>query len=274
MLDFMRTRNLQGNPQAMAQQRQFGGGMPPMGVNNSPFPHDPSQGMQNPQPPFSTPSGGQNFPNPLHLQGIQRSQGQMFPNQGGTMRQLDLMMAQNQQNQNGVPSQNSMAAVLQRQLAQQQQSQAQQPQPSQIPSMGAPQLPPGLFGNMTMQPNLQNIQQHNPMAPSRTPGVMVARMPDGQMQSQQHARRTITLAEMQVKAAEFNSAIVAGETRIKNLQDQAMTNHLPPEAVAQEINKVQKDVRERRQALNKIMTILRGNVNGAALGNFPNGMDM
>ncbi|KAI1784071.1 hypothetical protein LXA43DRAFT_1101794 [Ganoderma leucocontextum] len=30
--------------------------------------------------------------------------------------------------------------------------------------MGAPQLPPGLFGNMNfMQPNLQNIQQHNPI---------------------------------------------------------------------------------------------------------------
>ncbi|KAI1797459.1 hypothetical protein LXA43DRAFT_416437 [Ganoderma leucocontextum] len=270
MLDFMRPRNLQGNPQAMAQQRQFVGSMPQMGVNNSSFPHDPSQGMQNAQPQFGNPPGSQNFPSSLHLQGLQRTQGQMFSNQGGTMRQLDLMMAQNQQNQNGVPNQNSMAAALQRQLAQQQQSQAQQPQPSQMSSMGAPQLPPGLFGNMNMQPNLQNIQQHNPMGPNRMP-----QMSDGQMQGQQPARRPITLAEMSAKAGEFKAAIMAGESRIKNLQDQDRTNHLPAEAVAQEIRKVQKEVMDRRQALARIMDFVRVNsTNGAAPGAFPNGMDM
>ncbi|KAI1791758.1 hypothetical protein LXA43DRAFT_1094365 [Ganoderma leucocontextum] len=38
--------------------------------------------------------------------------------------------------------------------------------------MGAPQaqLPPGLFCNMNMQPNLQNIQQHNPIGLNPTNG--------------------------------------------------------------------------------------------------------
>ena len=272
MLDMIRTRTHQGNPQAMAQQRSFGGGMPQMGVTNSPFPHDPSQGMQNAQPQFGN---GQNFGNPLHLQGIQRNPAaQMFANQGGPMRQLDLMMAQNQQNQNSIPNQNM--AALQRQFAQQQQqqSQTQQPQPSQMSAMGAPQLPPGLFGNMTMSQNLQNMQQHNPMAPNRATSVMVSQMPDGQMQGQQPARRPITLAEMQLKASEFKNAIAAGESRIKSLRDQAVNNHLPQESVAQEISKVQKELMERRQAFQKIMQILRANFANGAAGAFSNGMDM
>ncbi|PIL29872.1 hypothetical protein GSI_08079 [Ganoderma sinense ZZ0214-1] len=269
MLELIRSRN----PQVMAQQRQFASGMPQMGVNNSPFPHDPSQALQNAQPQFGNPPGGQNFGIPQHLQGMQRNSNQMFTNQGSQMRQLDLMLAQNQQNQNGLPNQNPMAAVLQRQFAQQQ-SQAQQPQPSQLSSMGAPPLPPGIFGNMAMQPNLQNMQQHNSMSQNRAAGGMVSQMPDGQVQGQQPGRRHVTLAEMQVKANEFKNAIVAGESRIRNLREQALTSHLPPESVAQEISKVQKEVMERRQALQKIMQYLRPTgANGAAAGTFPNGMD-
>lgn len=281
----MRQRGgLPGNPQAMAQQRQFPGGIPQLGVNNSsPFPHDPSQGLSNAQPQFGNPPGGQNFANPLHMQTLSRNASQMFTNQGGHMRQLDLMMAQNQQNQNGVPNSNTMAA-LHRQLAQQQQQQQQSHTQSQAPhqqpsQMGAPQIPPGLFGNMNaaqMQPGLQNLPPQSAMNPNRAPNGMMPHMQDGQMQAQQQSRRPITLQEMSLKAHEFRQAITAGENRIKTLQSQAMTSQVPQDAIAAEISKVQKEVMDRRQALTKILNYVRANTGNNAIPTvFANGsMDM
>ena len=118
-------------------------------------------------------------------------------------------------------------------------------------------------------------QQSQTQQPQPSATVMVSQRPDGQMQGQQPARRPITLAELQLKASDFKNAIAAGESRIKSLRDQAMNNHLPQESIAQEISKVQKELMERRQALQKIMQILRANsTNGAAAGAFSNGMDM
>ncbi|PIL29799.1 transcription factor [Ganoderma sinense ZZ0214-1] len=90
-------------------------------------------------------------------------------------------------------------------------------------------------------------------------------------------RRHVTLAEMQLqeKAIQLKSAIMAGESRIRNLREHGLTSDLPPESVAQEISKVQKEVMERQKALQKIMQDLcPTGANGAATGTFPNGMQI
>ena len=268
-------------PQQQRQQLPFGG-MQQIGANGPPsFPHDPSQGLQNAQPPFGNAPGGQTFANPMQMQALARNQNQMFSNQGESMRQLNLMLAQNPQNQNGIP-QNPMAA-FQRLPQSQPQQHPQQSQPS-LPQhsqgMGGSQLPPGLFVgpmNPSMSSNIAGNFQANGMAQARQNGMMPPHgMQDSQAQQQQQ-RRQINLKELHEKAQLFKTAIQQGELRIKSLQSQHPTGAIPPDHLA-EISKTQKEIDLRRNALGRIMqivqTINNGGNPGVASGGMPLSMNL
>ncbi|KAI0749853.1 hypothetical protein C8Q80DRAFT_1164314 [Daedaleopsis nitida] len=269
MLEFLRARQMSGHPQGMPQQQQQQqrqlpfGSIHQLGANGAPsFTHDPSQGLQNAQPQFGNSPGGQNFPNPLQLQALAaRNQNAMFSNPGNdSIRQLNLMLAQNQQNQNGVPHNNPMAAFQRLQPGQQQhpqQSQPPHPQHSQV--MGAPQLPPGLFPgsmNNAMQNIPANYGQTNVMQ-QRPPGMMSQPgMQDGQAQQQGPQNPRLSLKSMQEKAQMLKNSITQGEARIKGLQSQHAGGPMSPDTIA-EIGRTQKEVEMRRTALMKIMQVVQ-----------------
>ncbi len=284
MLEYLRARgNLptqqQGMQQQQRQQMSFGGMS--LGANGPPsFPHDPSQASQNAQQYGNAPSG-QGFPNNLQLQALAaRNQNAMSPNQGGdSMRQLNLILAQqNQHNQNGGP-QNAMAAFPRLQ-------QSQPPQHLQPPQQslqqhsqsmgGGGHLPPGLFGgpmNSNMPTNLSgSFPQANGMGQVRPTGMMPQHgMQDAQTQAQQPRR--MTLKEMQDRAQVLNTSISHGEMRIKLLQAQHGDGPIPPDHLA-EISKTQKEVELRRQALGKIMQVVQNFQQSVANGVAPNGLTL
>ncbi|RDX43784.1 hypothetical protein OH76DRAFT_1174999 [Lentinus brumalis] len=282
MMEFLRSRQgMPNQPQGMPQQQQQRqlpfGGMPQLGANGMPsFSHDPSQG----QAQFGNTPGGQNFPNNLQLQqALARSnQNPMFSNQGNdSMRQLNLILQQ--QNQNGMPNNNALAAFQRLQQSQQQHPQQQQtPHPQHSQAMGGGQLPPGIFAGAmnphNMPANIQASQLAQAQAQARQAGMIAQLpqhgMPDGQMQGQgqpNQQRRQPNLQDMQDKAQQLRNSIAATEGRIKQYQVQQQVGGGPysPDQFAAEINRMQKDVEQRREALRKILLIMQGVASGGTL---------
>ncbi|KAI0714422.1 hypothetical protein C8T65DRAFT_644276 [Cerioporus squamosus] len=286
MMEFLRSRGgmpnqPQGMPQQQPQRQLPFGGMPQLGANGMPsFSHDPSQGLPNAQAQFGNTPGGQNFSNNLQLQqALARTQNQMFSNQGNdSMRQLNLMLQQ--QNQNGMPNQNAMAAFQRLQQSQQQHPQQQQTQhPQHSQGMGGAQLPPGIFAgamNPSMSGNMPSNLQASQLAQARQAG-MIPQLPqhggmsDGQMQAQgqpNQQRRPLNLQDMHDKAQQLRNSIAATEGRIKQyqMQQQVGGGPIPPDHLASEINRMQKDVEQRREALRRILAIVQGVAGGGTPG--------
>ena len=256
--------------------------MPQLGANGLPsFPHDPSQGLSNAPSQFGNAPGGQTFSNPMQLQQtLARNQNPMFSNQGNDpMRQLNLMLQQ--QNQSGMPSNNTMAAFQQRlqQTQQQQQQQHAQQQHASHPQhpqgMGGAQLPPGMFVgamNPSMSGNIPANLQNNQLA-ARQAGMMPQQgMGDGQMQMQGQQnppprRPVVNLQDLHDRAQQMRQVIVNTEMRIKQYQLQQQVSG-GNDHLAAEINKMQKDVEQRRESLRKMLTIMQmqGVVNGGNSG--------
>ncbi|KAH9945481.1 uncharacterized protein BXZ73DRAFT_38314 [Epithele typhae] len=263
--------------QPAARQMNFSGMQHLAGNNASPFQHDPSQGLQNVHAQVGNAPTPQNI-NQLQMQAMRAGQPNgMFSAQGGSMnRQLDMLMAHNQENQRAMGNNASMAMV-QRALQQQSQLQSQGPQQSHH-QMNATQIP-GLFPggpNMnaaSMNPNLASSMQLAQMRQQQLLNQSQQGLQDSSLQSQQNGAgqgqaRQPSIHEMNQRATALRSGLNDSEARLKNLQNQPgvpMTDQL-----AMEITKVQKEVEMRRQALSRALIIMQ-NLQNRGVAGFPNG---
>lgn len=181
---------------------------------------------------------------------------------------------------NDTPNDNAMAAFQQRlQQTQQPQPHHQQQQhgsnPQHPQGTGGAQLPPGTFAgamNPSMSENIPATLQANQLAARQVGLTPQQGMGDGQMQMQGQQnppprRPVVNLQDLHDRAQQMRQVIVNTEMRIKQYQLQQQVSG-GNDHLAAEINKMQKDVEQRRESLRKMLTIMQmqGVVNGGNPG--------
>ncbi|KAF9466460.1 hypothetical protein BDZ94DRAFT_1233709 [Collybia nuda] len=260
MMDLLRSQNL-ARAQSQQQQQQLNqqhfalqqmansGNARPGGAPQQPQSfHDPSTNQQPHMAggfpavtPGAAPLQSLNSRNAT-MMAFQASQGTQPPH---LSRQLDLMLAQNQQPQNGMVFPNRLEQQ-QRQQQQQQQQQRQQAQQQHLQAMN--QSSPG---DMFSSPGMPTVDRRPSPAHSniQPPNPMGGQQPQ-QPQPQPGPRRPITLSEMTERATALRAHIASQEQMLKNYSP-------PPGADPAIFTKATLELKARKEYLGKLVIMIQ-----------------